>query len=43
MGLEIKLQGTVFDTDYKNANFEKILYIRAAHLVLKILRNNRHW
>ena len=36
MGLEIKLQGTVFDADYGNAIFEKILYIRAAWLVLKI-------
>ena len=38
MDLEIKLQGTVFDADYKNAIFEKILYIRAAWLALKILR-----
>ena len=26
MGLEIKLQGTVLDADYKNAIFEKILH-----------------
>ena len=25
LSLEIKLQGTVFDADYKNAIFEKIL------------------
>ena len=42
MDLEIKLQGTVFDTDYENTIFEKILYIRAAWLALKILRNNLH-
>ena len=30
MGLEIKLQGTVFDTDYENAICEKILQSRAA-------------
>ena len=29
-GLEIKLQGTVFDADYKNAICEKILQSRAA-------------
>ena len=42
MGFEIKLQGTVFDTDYDNAIFEKILCIRAAYLALKILKNNHH-
>ena len=30
MGLEIKLQGTVFDPDYENVIFEKILQLRAA-------------
>ena len=30
LGFEIKLQGTVFDADSKNANFERILHIRAA-------------
>ena len=30
MGLEIKLQGTVFDADYENAIFEKILQSCAA-------------
>ena len=30
LGLEIKLQGTVFDTDYENVIFEKILHPRAA-------------
>ena len=30
MDLEIKLQGTVFDADHKNAIFEKILQPRAA-------------
>ena len=30
LGFEIKLQGTVFDADYENAIFEKILHTRAA-------------
>ena len=30
LSLEIKLQGTVFDADYENAIFEKILQTRAA-------------
>ena len=30
MGLEIKLQGTVFDADYENAIFENILQPRVA-------------
>ena len=30
LSLEIKLQGTVFDADYKNAIFEKILQPRVA-------------
>ena len=42
MGLEIKLQGAVFDADYKNTIFEKILYIHAAWLVVKIFKNNCH-
>ena len=30
LGFEIKLQGTVFDADYENAIFEKILQPHAA-------------
>ena len=30
LGFEIKLQDTVLDADYKNANFEKIRHVRAA-------------
>ena len=30
LGFEIKLQDTVFDADYENAIFEKILQPRAA-------------
>ena len=29
LGFEIKLQGTVFDADHKNAICEKILHFRA--------------
>ena len=42
LSLEIKLQGTVFDADYKNANSEKILQPHAAEMVSKILNFNRH-
>ena len=42
MGFEIKLQVAVFDADYKNTIFEKILYIGAAWLALKIFKNNCH-
>ena len=42
MGLEIKLQGTVFDADYKNVICEKILQPRAAEIASKILNFNRH-
>ena len=42
MGLEIKLQGTVFDADHENAICEKILQIRAASLAFKISIFNCH-
>ena len=40
LGFEITLQGTVFDTDYKNAICEKILQPRAAEIASKILNFN---
>ena len=42
MGLEIKLQGTVFDADYENVICEKILQFRAAYIASEISKNNRH-
>ena len=40
--LKLSCKVQFFDADYKNVIFEKILYIHAVWLALKILKNNRH-